>query len=250
MAAILSLAVFVVFNTAVGLRLLRTAARGGGAAAWTCGFGFALIGLLGHPLHMLSGAGSAPVGEVHPGLAAAGSVFIAAGLSAFFAFTLIAFRRAQLWAWIFTGVGVALLFFTAFGQIHALAMAPADMPSAEATRSWSMSLGALSTICYAWSGIEGIAEWLRARRRAALGLTDPLTANRILLWGVHGVCVTLLNAMLMTLSAQGVNLGESLFAQIGTSVFSLVSCTTITLAFFPTRAWESWVRRSAALAEA
>ncbi len=250
MAGLLALAVFVVFNTAVGLRLLHTAARGGGAAAWTCGFGFTFIGLLGHPLHMISGAGALPVGEVDHALSAAGSVFIAAGLSAFFAFTLIAFRRTQTWAWIFTAAGVALLFVSAFGQIGALATAPPEMPSAEATRNWSMLLGALSTICYAWSGIEGIAEWARARRRTALGLTDPLTANRILLWGMHGVCVTLLNAMLMTLSARGVNLGESLLAQLGTAFFSLVSCTTITLAFFPTRAWSSWVRRSAALAEA
>lgn len=250
MAGLMALAVFVFFNTAVGLRLLRTAARGGGAAAWTCGFGFTLIGLLGHPLHMISGAGSVPVGEVHQALGAAGSVFIAAGLSAFFAFTLIAFRRTQTWAWIFTGTGVALLFVSAFGQIGALATAPPEMPSAEATRNWSMSLGILSTICYAWSGIEGIAEWTRARRRVALGLTDPLTANRILLWGVHGVCVTMLNGMLMTLSAQGVNLGESLLAQIGTACFSLVSCATITLAFFPTRAWASWVRRNPALVEA
>lgn len=250
MAGLIALAVFVVFNTAVGLRLLHTAARGGGAAAWTCGFGFTLIGLLGHPLHMISGAGAVPVGEVHQALGAAGSVFIAAGLSAFFAFTLIAFRRTQTWAWIFTGTAIVLLFASAFGQIGALATAPPEMPSAEATRTWSLSLGILSTICYAWSGIEGVAAWTRARKRAALGLTDPLTANRILLWGMHGVCVTVLNAMLITLSAQGVNLGESLLAQVSTAFFSLVSSFTITLAFFPTRAWASWVRRSAALAEA
>ena len=62
--------------------------------------------------------------------------------------------------------------------------------------------------------------------------------------------ITVLNAMLITLSAQGVNLGESLLAQVSTAFFSLVSSTTITLAFFPTRAWASWVRRSATLAEA
>lgn len=49
MAGLIALAIFVVFDTAVGLRLLRAAARGGGAAAWTCGFGFTLIGLLATP---------------------------------------------------------------------------------------------------------------------------------------------------------------------------------------------------------
>ena len=74
---------------------------------------------------------------------------IAAGLGAFFAFTLIAFRRTQTWAWISAGNGVALLFVTAFGEIGGLATAPPEMPSAEATRIWSASLGVLSTICYA-----------------------------------------------------------------------------------------------------
>jgi hypothetical protein len=117
---------------------------------------------------------------VNQALGAAGSVFTAFGLSAFFAFTMLAFRASAKWAWGFTGVCSVLLLTTAFGQIGALASATPGTPSSQAIHSFGMVTGVLSLICYAWSGLEGMTEWRRARRRVALGITDPLVANRIL----------------------------------------------------------------------
>jgi len=117
-----------------------------------------------------------------------------------------------------------------------------DTASAEAATGWTTATLVLSTFCYVWSGFEGLTEWARARRRVALGITDPLVANRIFLWGIHGAAVTCLNALLIPLRYHSVNLADSLLAQVPMAIMAVISTATISLAFFPTRSWESWVR--------
>jgi hypothetical protein len=43
---------------------------------------------------------------------------------------------------------------------------------------------------YAWATVESFVQHRRARRRCALGLADPATANRFLLWGVAMGAIT------------------------------------------------------------
>ncbi len=52
-----------------------------------------------------------------------------------FAFTLVAFRRRDAWAWVLTAAATALLTVAAFGQIGALTSADPKTPSVEAARS-------------------------------------------------------------------------------------------------------------------
>jgi hypothetical protein len=38
-----------------------------------------------------------------------------------------------------------------------------------------------------WVGVEGLLKHVRARRRTALGLCEPIVSNRFLLWGLAGL---------------------------------------------------------------
>ena len=242
MIGVITLGLFVIVSSVVGLRLLWTAAHGGGAAAWTCGLHFTCIGMIAYPAVTIAGVGVLPVGEVNLALGAVGSVFMAAGVSACFFFTVMAFRRSDAWAWVLAGSSTLALTVGAFSQIGALATADPAMASGDAVRSWTHLIVGFSTLSQAWSGFEGLSEWRRARRRVALGLTDPVVANRIFLWGFNGFAMSCLNVLVVTWTLQSVNIGASLSAQLVILVFETISCITITLAFFPTEMWKNWVR--------
>jgi len=246
MISLAALALFVLTCSAVGFRLLWLAAHGGGSPAWSCGLGFTLIATIGYPLSALSGVGLVPVGEVNHALAAAGSVVTAAGLSSFYAFTLTAFRLRTPWAWALTVIAILLLAVASFGQIGALATADPAESSAAVIFGWSRLLTCVCSICYAWLGAEGLIEWSKAKRRVALGLTDPIVANRFLMWGLFGVSTTCLNVVLLAISMIWVEGSRSLAGQVCLAGFGTVSSITAALAFFPPQAYQSRIRARAA----
>jgi hypothetical protein len=242
MLVLVAMAVFVLTCSAVGLRLLWVAFRSGASAAWSCGLGFTFIALIGYPLNVASGNGMALVGEVDHALNAAGMVFVCAGLSSFFAFTLTTFRLRAPWAWALTGAAVLGLAVTAFGQIGSLGSADRAAHSREVTEVWSQAINYLSAICYAWIGIEGLLEWSRAKKRVALGLTDALVADRFLMWGMFGVSTTGLDVFLIALSMLADHESTVVLRQLALTGFGLISAITVALAFFPPPAYARWVR--------
>jgi len=249
MVSLIAMVVFVVTCSAVGLRLLWLATRGGGSPAWSCGLGFTLIALLGYPMSTISGLGREPVGEVSHGLAAAGLLITSAGLASFFAFTLTAFRLRTPWAWGLTVGSILLLAISSFVQIDLLASADPTASSAEVTFGWSRVISAVSTLCYAWLGAEGLLEWSKSRRRVALGLTDPVLSNRFLMWGLFGVSTTCLSLFMMMLSMLSAEGSRSVTGQVGLTLFGLVSSLAAALAFFPPEAYKRYVRSRPAVAD-
>lgn len=250
MISLIAMVIFVVTCSAVGLRLLWLANHGGGSPAWSCGLGFTLIALIGHPMTTISGLGLEPVGEVMHGLAAAGLLVTSAGLAAFFAFTLTAFRLSTPWAWALTVGAILLLAIASFAHIDVLATADPEASSAEVTFVWSRVISAVSVLCYAWLGAEGLLEWSKSRRRVALGLTDPVVSNRFLMWGLFGVSTTCLSLFLMVLSMISVDGSRSVTGQVGMTAFGLVSSLAAALAFFPPEAYKRRIRARAVAAGA
>jgi len=248
--SLIALVVFVLTCSAVGLRLLLLAAHGGGGPAWSCGLGFTFIALLGYPMSTISGVGLVPVGDVKHGLAAAGTLLVAAGLSSFFAFTLTTFRLQTWWAWVLTLGSILTLAFAGFAQIDVLARADRAASSAEVIFGWSRLTGVVSSVCYAWLGAEGLLEWSKSKRRLALGLTDPVVSNRFLMWGLFGASTTCLNVFLLALTMISPDGSRSLAGQVGMSVFGLVASATAALAFFPPRSYQARLRARAAAAGA
>jgi hypothetical protein len=246
MVGTVALAVFVLSCSAVGLRLLWIGAHQRLGPAWSCGLGFTFIACVGQPLTVASGVYDSPVGAVNHGLAAAGTLFVAAGLSSFFAFTLTVFRLRSRWGWVLTTGAILALAVAGFGKIGALASADRAEAAAHVGRSWNLAVGCLSTLCYGWLGIEGLLEWRKSRRRLALGLADAVVSNRFLMWGLFGVSTTILSGFLLFLQLATAEGSQSLTGQLAMTVFGLVSSATVMLAFCPPARYVARIRARAA----
>jgi hypothetical protein len=242
----LAMLLFVVTCSAVGVRLLWLARSGGGRPAWLCGHGFSLIAIIGFPLGVLSGQGFAPAGEVHLVLSGVSLLANALGIGSFFVFTVSVFRPGALWAHALAGAAIAGMAMSSIGIVASIALAPSAASSFAVSYGWSATFQWICVICFGWMGFEGLGEWWSSRRRLALGLSDPVVSNRLLMWGLFGVSTTLLCLVLAAVQMSGQPYATSLTAQLGQALFGFSSSLAATLAFFPPRAYLALVRRPAA----
>jgi hypothetical protein len=233
---------FIVSCSAVGVRLLWLAKTGGGRPAMLCGNGFCLIAILGFPLGVLSGQGVAPVGQVQLPLAAVGLLANVLGISSFFVFTVSVFRPNALWAHTLAGAAIACMGMACVANVATLALAPAAASSFEVTWGWTAIFNGVCTLCFAWMSLEGFAEWWKSRRRLALGLSDPVVSNRLLMWGVFGASTTLLCMVLLAVLLTRQPTVTSPLAQSAQAFFGIVSSGAATLAFFPPPAYLAKLR--------
>ena len=237
---------FIASCSAVGVRLLWLAKNGGGGRpALLCGNGFGVISIVGFPLSVLSGYGTAPAGEVQLPLALVSLLANALGIGCFFVFTVSVFRPRALWAHTLAGAAIACMAMAAVAIVSTLALAPSGASSFELTWGWAATFQAVCVLCFAWIGVEGLAEWAKARRRLALGLGDAAVARRLLLWGVFGVSTTLMCLVLLGVLLSGQPTGASALAQLAQALFGLVSSGAVTLAFFPEPAFLTRLRLAA-----
>lgn len=100
---------------------------------------------------------------------------------------------------------------------------------------------------YLWGAFEGVRYHRMMRRRAALGLGDPVIAHQILLWAVFSLSMGTLAIASLT---AGVVLGEAYAdwtpGQFFTPVLSLIASICLWLGFFPPAAYRRLVAREAA----
>jgi hypothetical protein len=146
------------------------------------------------------------------------------------------------WAWALCCAAILALTICGFGRIGAMASADRTALAAAVGMPWSLAIGTLSTLCYAWLGFEGMLEWSKSRRRLALGLADATVSNRFLMWGLFGISTTILSSFLLLLQITTVGGSQSLPGQLATTIFGLVSAGTVMLAFFPPERYLAWVR--------
>ena len=236
---------FVVTCSAVGVRLLWLAKSGGGREAWLCGHGFSLIAMLGFPLGVLSGQGFAPVGEVHLSLAAVSLLANGLGIGSFLVFTVSVFRPGALWAHALAGAAITGMAMSSVGILAAIAIAPPDAASFAVSHGWAATFQWICVLCFAWLGSEGLCAWWRSRRRVALGLSDPIVSNRLLMWGLFGVSTTLLCLVLAAVQLSGQPTATSPTAQFAQALLGVASSAAVTLAFFPPPAYLALLRRPA-----
>src|SRR5262245_40576377 len=105
---------------------------------------------------------------------------------------------------------------------------------------------------------ESFRYWLMLRRRLRLGLADPVVTDRFLLWSIWAACATLnLVADLASRSLYWLLFGtvqpvvEHLNALVAptiivTMALGVVSAVTLYLTFFPSPAYQRWLRKRSA----
>ena len=92
---------------------------------------------------------------------------------------------------------------------------------------------------YTWSCTEAKLYYRDARKRAALGLADPVLVNKFVLWGTYaGSYGTVQLSFLVSLaSPEG-------YTELGSFdiLLTLIGISALWIAFFPPRRYQAWLR--------
>lgn len=245
----IAMLLFIGTCSTVGVRILLLFLKTRGAAELYCGLGFLLIGLLGYPSLLASGVGRMTVGEANIPLHLFGMAATCSGIGFFYAFTAAAFRGKAPWTQSLTWASASMVGTSFFGTCYSLLTADPSMNSYEVVKTWSVVLQVPTIACFAWTAYEGFLQWGMARRRVAIGVGNPLIANRFLLWGSFGAA-TLLLTLLFSL-AQLLGIVTSTHTALHTCAALLGSGASLAvyLSFFPPKRYEAFIRARAAAAE-
>lgn len=90
----------------------------------------------------------------------------------------------------------------------------------------------LQQACLFWGSFEALRYWRQIRRRVALGLSDPLIANRFLCWGI-GAGAAAVGSFVGTAAQMitGVGMLKLPWLTLSSSAHGLVAAIAIWLAF-------------------
>lgn len=233
---------FMAVMTVVGVRLLMLARRHRQVPELLLALAFLLGGSLGASIEA-AGMTTAEKFEHAGALFAVGKFFGMLGMLANCLFTWWVFRRDDPRGALAV-VGVMSLVVTGFVG-HALSGA---FQTAIAERQWFLVELAGRLASPAWLGGEAFLYWRSMRRRVALGLAEPVVANRFLLWvlaSIAGVVCLLTSVPPLYMSA------DNPFLVLDLLVFAAAGVGTATaywLAFFPPARYRRWVEGRVAAA--
>jgi hypothetical protein len=102
-----------------------------------------------------------------------------------------------------------------------------------------------------WMAAEGLTQYFKANRRLKLGLCEPMSCNRFLLWGIAGALWVILEVVLTANDIANALTGEwSPLLDFGVALFEIVPVVVIALVFFPPESYCRWVEGSGKRADA
>jgi len=236
---------FVVVGATVGIRLLWLARRTREVPELSVGLALLLIGGIGYPVAVAAGTPGLVPAETGVRLMVYSTFVIDAGFIAIVVFTWSVFRRNATW-----GRALATLLCLAYAAHAAgIAFASPEMVSPKdlMNRESHLTLGGqlLNSIVFGWSAIEAYRYWWMLRKRTAIGLGDPVTTNRFLLWAISSTGSIVTNAISWWIVVQGIDFFEHAGVQAAIGIVSVVSCTSQYLAFLPPKAYLARLRASA-----
>jgi hypothetical protein len=241
--------VFALAETVVGLRLLFLWWRTHQLPELMVGAGLLLIGGIGYPLMAVGGIGRSSNGELSLLALGLGLASIGLGVTALSVFTWKVFRPDRFW-----GAALSLGTLLAAGVIcvgglRSLHLGPPDADPVATGAFWWVALRMLFQVWYVWTGIESLSEYARARRRLALGLSDPVVVNRLFLWGAMAVLGVLNNTIAVALEWRGLSPMYDPSAALTLAANGLGMSALMLLTFMPPRSYVRFVCRRAAATE-
>lgn len=238
---------FMVVGGLVGVRLLLLSRRTHQLPELAIGLGLVLIAPVGYPLML-----AATVPDLFPVpaarlLYAASMLVTAVGSSAIFVFTWRVFRPSEAWGAALAAVCiVALLVQGVASSLLAFLVPTLEMMNQASL--WFATRQAAIMLSYGWTAVESIRYVVLMRRRRALGLADPVIANRFLLWGVAGVLSFTASGVMTAVVLAGGDPVHSALARVAIGAGGFFVSVSLYLAFMPPAAYLRWVGAASARA--
>jgi hypothetical protein len=236
---------FFLSSLAIGIRLVWLAWRNRGVPELLIGVSILGIGPAGFAL-MVGALGF----QQRPSIAfvclVAAQLAIAVGAMAAYVFNWTVFRRDAAWARAVIAVAAVVFAASFFGRFAAGSY---TLPMR--LDFWT-EVGSFNMIaCMTWGSLESLRYYSLMRRRARLGLADPLLTNRFLLWGLGigsaGVGSLIANLVMI---ARGTAMQELDGLTLSNSLFGLVAAVLMWIAFLPPAAYRRWIEGRAERAAA
>jgi hypothetical protein len=239
---LLCLVMYTVASFVVGVRLIARSRRSRGLPELLIGLAYASAPGIGYPLVV--------AGRMLPDRADQlltvwlGQPLIVFGCACFLFFNAKVFRPGASWSTAVSSLGSAVL--AVGGAIAVWGYTSTSDPALATARS-SIGTGAMVAVlgaAYAWTAFEGIRYRGMMRRRQAIGLADPMVANRFLLWAFAGLVSMAWNTISAIYLFAGQNIGVHPVPVIATSIGGLV-CTILQVLIFMPPAWYTrWITRA------
>ena len=232
---------FFVSSLAIGLRLVWLARRNRGLPELLIGLGILGIGPAGFAL-MVFGL---LLGESRPGLVVAAlataQLAIGGGATSAYVFNWTVFRRDSALARAVV-VAAGLLFVATF--VARFLTGSYSLPLR--LDLWTHVSSANVIVCMLWGSFESLRYYGLMRRRARLGLADPVLANRFLLWGL-GIGSAGLGSLIgnIVMFVTGTVMGELDGLTLSNSLFGLASAVLMWIAFLPPAGYRRWIEARA-----
>jgi hypothetical protein len=228
---------FVLVSLAIGLRLMLLARRTGEFPEFAVGTALLLLGGVGYPAFSLA-RGVPDLGVLaRVTLAAVGMACTVLGTSGIAFFNWKVFRADRAWGKrFFTAIFAALV-----GSFVWQAVAPGFLAAAENRGYGAHALEILTGVVLAWASLESVSYALKLRRRLALGLADPLVADRVRLWAYAMLSAQILNHLSIAAIAVGKDFVTWRYGGAVIFVLGLVAAFSMWLAFLPPQAYRRYV---------
>jgi hypothetical protein len=225
-----------------GLRLVALALRSRAVPELLLGLALLLQAGIGYPLSVVSQF----AGPYWLVLSVAASLCNNTGIGLLYAFTARVFHSESRAAWAALGAVAVLLAGQSAGSLLAQAGAESQVDRLAGGLRWAAGSFALSGCAWSWTAWEALRYHAMLRRRVALGLADPVVANRMFLWGL--MCSVAVGCVVVdaALFYSGTPRGRELYIPIVTAISGLLVSLCTILAFWPPAAYLARVRGDSA----
>jgi hypothetical protein len=233
--------VFIAVGFVVGVRLMALWRRTGGLAELTLGLGLFLIVGLGYPVILVGlTAAQSSLGTGARSLMILATALMNVGWMGVWIFTWRVFRPDSEVGRLAASAAIAGLAAACAVRAHDVATAP-DLATLNQVGIGTLGTPLLAMASYLWTAGEAFRYTALLRRRAAIGLGDPVVANRFLLWGLVGVfsATSLLPSLVRQFQGHA---GLEPTSQLIAALAGLACSVSLYLAFLPPKAYVTWLR--------
>ena len=227
---------FILASLIVGGRLLLLWRQTRALPELCMGMGLFLMGGVGYPLMIAAQLATTLPDGLRASLVGANLLCNTIGHCCLAIFTWRVFRSEARWALgLMIAIASALVLGTAYQALVRTLLAVAN---GQPIWPWLLLVGVANLL---WAGVESFVYLSAMRRRAKLGLADPVLVDRMRLWAVAITSAAITAAVAVAFESRGVNIAASALGVALIAPLGLITAGALWLAFLPPRRYTRWI---------